>query len=583
MLRSTLCAAATGLAVALPLHAQTEAVPPADYALINARIVVAPGRVIERGTIRIVDGRIAAVGERLTVPPGVVQLDLAGKTVYPGLIDAATTVGMPRMGGEGAGRGRGGGGPAPQQAGSQQSGRSSPPPEADPSQMAADVFSPSEGDLEAYRGAGVTTLGLAFESSGIFPGQTAAVSTGSSEASELVLRAPVSMQVTFGRRRGGYPSTLMGAVAYIKQAFYDAEHDRRVADAFARNPAASPRPTYDAEHRALGAVVAGSLPVWVFGSTERDLERVIETMRELRIQNYVIVGAQEGHRVTDMLKTVGKPVIVSLNFPRPDAITGRVFELHVAPMSGEDSVDIQADSAAVRLARSNAGALSRAGVPIALASYGLTGPGEFRNRILAAIEAGLTKDEALRALTISPARMLGLESAIGTIESGKIANLVVVEGDLFSKDGKIRQVFVEGERFEVRESEAGGRGGRGGGRGGGPAPSAAGDWLGSMEGPSGTMAFTLTLRLEGEAVLGTLTSEMGSVALRGDLAGQDLTLRGTATPPGMNAMDVTITARITDDDLRGTLSVQGMAEVPFTARRRGPGDVQGEAFQGGGR
>ncbi|MGH6690374.1 MAG: amidohydrolase family protein, partial [Longimicrobiales bacterium] len=561
MLRTAMYATAALLAVALPVHAQTEAVAPSDYALINARIVVAPGRVIERGTIRIADGRIVAVGDRVVVPPGVTQIDLAGKTVYPGLIDAATSAGMPRMGGEGGGRGgRGGGGGAPQPAAAAQ-GRPAPPPEVRPSQMAADVFSATEDDLEAFRAAGVTTLGLAFESSGIFPGQTAAVSTGSGEASSLVLRTPVSLQVTFGRRRGGYPSTLMGAVAYIKQAFYDAEYDRRVAEAFARNPAAAPRPSYDAEHRALGPVVAGTLPAWIFGSTERDLERAAEITQELKLQNYVIVGAQEGYRALNLVKAMGKPVIVSLNFPRPDNVTGRVFENHVAPASGEDVEDQQADTAAAKLARTNASVLSKAGIPIALASYGLAGPREFRDRILAVIEAGLPADDALRALTVTPARLLGVESAVGTIEQGKIANLVVVEGDLFSKDGKIRQVFVEGERFEVREppagSRGGGRGGRGGGGGEGPTVNVAGDWTGSMEGASGTMPFTLTLRMEGEAVAGQLSTEMGTVALRGPLTGQDVVLRGTATPPNMNAMEITITARITGDDLRGTLVVQG--------------------------
>jgi hypothetical protein len=102
-----------------------------------------------------------------------------------------------------------------------------------------------------------------------------------------------------------------------------------------------------------------------------------------------------------------------------------------------------------------------------------------------------------------------------------------------------------------------------------------------MEGPSGTMPFTLTLRMEGEAVAGQLSTEMGTVALRGPLTGQDVVLRGTAAPPNMNAMEITITARVTGDDLRGTLAVQGMAEMPFNARRRGPGGDTGEAMQGG--
>jgi hypothetical protein len=447
-----------------------------------------------------------------------------------------------------------------------------------PEQLAADVFDPSEAQLEGMRAAGVTTLGLAFDATGIFPGQTAAVSTKSGDPAALVLRTPVSMQVTFGRRRGGYPGTLMGTLAYIKQAFYDAEYDRRVGEAFQRNPATAPRPAYNAEHRALGPVVAGSLPVWFFASGERDIARTLELARELHVQNFVLVGAQEGYRTPDALKATGQPVIVSLNFPRPDAVTGRSFELHVAPPSGEDAEDARADSAVLRAARGNAAALQRAGVPIALASHGLSGGADFRNAVLSAVEAGLSAEDALRALTVTPARLLGVESALGTIEPGKFANLVVVEGDLFSRSGRVRDVFVEGERFEVRETaRTGARGAGGGAR----TASAAGVWSGSIESPGGTMPFTLTLTVDGDDVTGQLATEMGSTSLTGELSGQDLVLRGTATPPGMNAMSISITARISGDDLRGTLVAQGMAEVPFVARRREPGEDRGEAMQGG--
>lgn len=573
MLRPAWYATAAAVVLAMPAEAQTEAVAPPDYALINARIIVAPGRVIERGTIRVTDGRIAAVGDRVTLPAGVVQFDAAGRNIYPGLIDAATTTGLPRVMPQGGGRG---GGPEPagaQQAAQPSQGRQQPPPQVRPGQMAADVFAPSESELEAYRAAGVTTLGLAFESGGIFPGQTAAVGTGSADAAELVLRTPVSLQVTFGRRLGAYPGTLMGTIAYIKQAFHDAAYDARATEAFEGSPSA-PRPSYDAEHRALAPAAAGSLPVWFTGSTERELERVTSLAAELGVQNYTIVGAQEGWKVADLLKSAARPVIVSLDFPAPNAVTGRAFDLHVAPASGEDTVAEEADSAAARAARGNAAALASAGVPFALASYG-GAAGDFRTAILAAVEAGLAPDDALRALTETPARVLGIDGVAGSIEPGKLANLVVVEGDLFSDSGRVREVIVEGERFEL--SEPARRGGRGGGRGdatgedAGEAPRVAGEWAGSMESPGGTFPFTLNLSLDDSALTGTLASEMGTVALSGELNDQDVVLTGTATPPGMNAMDITISGTITGDDLSGTIAVQGMADTPFSARRRGPG------------
>ncbi|MGH7577943.1 MAG: hypothetical protein ACREM1_22835, partial [Longimicrobiales bacterium] len=360
MVRPGLYATLAAAVLALPAYGQTDAVPPSDYALVNARIVIEPGNVIERGTIRVSDGRIAEVGADVTVPEGVVTLDMIGRTVYPGLIDVATSVGLPPVSAQGGRGGRGGGGSGGSQA-DEPNGRE-PPPHVRPGQMAADVFAPSASALESLRATGVTTLGLAFETGGIFPGQVSAVSTGSGDPSDLVLRTPVALQVTFGSRPDGYPRTLMGAIAYIKQAFLDAEHEARATAAFEQDPASALRPSYDAEHRALAPVAAGTLPVWFVGETDRDLGRIADLAAEMGVQNYTVLGAQQGWKATDLLSAVGRPVIVSLAFPEPDDVTARTFELHVAPASGEDTAGEEADSAAARAARGNAAALARAGV-----------------------------------------------------------------------------------------------------------------------------------------------------------------------------------------------------------------------------
>jgi imidazolonepropionase-like amidohydrolase len=306
------------------------------------------------------------------------------------------------------------------------------------------------------RAMGVTVVGLAFDS-GILSGQTAALSLGSTSVDSALLRPRVGIQIGLQTRRGGYPTTLMGTMAYLEQAFSDALYQKRVAEAFERNPGQGPRPVRDADREALIAAAEGKMPVFIAASRESDLRRAVALAKRSNL-DYVLVGAQEGFRATDLLSKEAKPVIVSLNFPRPDEMSGRAFELHVAPLSGRDTADINADSAAARQLRGNAAALVKAGVPIALASFGLQRPQDFRTRVRNAVEAGLTPDEALRALTLTPARVLGLERVIGTIENGKMANLVVTEGDLFSRDGRIRHVFIEGRRFDIRETENTGRG-----------------------------------------------------------------------------------------------------------------------------
>jgi imidazolonepropionase-like amidohydrolase len=416
-----------GAICAPPVHAQAPPTPPDHYALTNARIVAAPGRVIERGTVIVRDGRIVAVGAQVAVPPGAIPIDLAGHTVYAGLIDAAASFGLPAVTGQDAERGA----------------------ELMPARSAADVWTASADEVEAMRNAGFTALGLAF-GGGIFPGRVAAVSTGGAARSP-VLRSPVAQQVVLGRRRGGYPGTLMGAIAYVRQSFYDVQYDLRARQAFERAPS-GPRPDYDPEHRALQPAVTGELPVWFVASTERELGRVPTLAREIEVRNYVIVGAQEGWRALPALKAVAQPVIVSLEWPSAGEITGRAFELNVAPVTGENTARAEADSAALRSARGNAAALARAGIPFALSSHGMRSAAALRDRLRATVEAGLSPDDALRALTVTPARVLGLEQAMGTIDAGKLANLVVTQGDLFAGDGRIRHVFVEGVRYDVPES-----------------------------------------------------------------------------------------------------------------------------------
>ncbi|MEO7997865.1 MAG: amidohydrolase family protein [Gemmatimonadaceae bacterium] len=434
--------------------------PRQDYALTNTRIVTAPGKVIERGTILTRDGRIVAVGTNVAIPAGVVQMDLAGHTVYPGLIDAATSVGLPSptralpedaaaAGGRGGGGGRGG---APAQApgrGVPLGRPTTPPPpvilpEIDADAEAADMFAPTDDELKAFRASGVTTVGLVFDG-GIFPGRVGAALTGMRDGSRLSLRSTVGQEVSFGTKRAGaYPGTGIGAVAFIRQAFLDAQYEARVEKAFkAGTPGA--RPSNDPFRRSLIAASTNGIPSWFVASTERQITRVAEIASELELKNPVVVGSQEGFRSIAALKKMGATALVSLRWPSVDSITGRQF---LAVGSGKTGVAPAATAADTAVIRGNAAALVKAGIPVVLASFGGEGNMPFRDRIRFSIAAGLTADEALRATTVTPAALLGISAAVGTIEVGKLANFVVVSGnDLFAAGVPLKHVFVEGRLY----------------------------------------------------------------------------------------------------------------------------------------
>jgi imidazolonepropionase-like amidohydrolase len=461
MRRMTLLALPPALAVAVATAAaQTPAAgsppPPSrvDYALTNVRIVTAPGRVIERGTVLTRDGRIAAVGAQVSIPAGVVQMDLSGHTVYPGLIDAATSIGLPSptrqlpssdaeaapgQGGRGRGAAPAGGRGMPV------AGRGMTPlppvvlPQIDAAAEAADMFSPTPEELRTLRAGGVTTVGLVFNG-GLFPGRVGAALTGSRDNSRLVLRPSVGQEVAFGSLPGRYPGTGIGAIAYIRQAFLDAQYEGRLDKAMkAGTPGA--RPSNDPFRRALMPAAANEMPSWFVASTERQITRAVEIAKEMGLRNPVVVGAQEGWRSVGALKQSGATAVVSLRWPAPDSVTGQDFLLVGIGKTGTAPPPTNE-------VRMNASALAKAGIPVALASFGGESGPTFRERIRNTIEAGMSADDALRAATVTPAAVLGVTAAVGTIEVGKLANLVVVTGnDLFASGSPIKHVFVEGRLF----------------------------------------------------------------------------------------------------------------------------------------
>ena len=447
----------TALLIGAPVFAQVGSAPPNSYALTNARIVAAPGRVIERGTVVIRNGRITEVGAQVNAPSDVQRMDFTGLTIYPGLIDPAATIGLPRAPAGGQQGGRGAPAAAPQ------SGPAGVIQEIQPTRTAASVARLQDSDLESLRALGITVAQLAFDKA-IIGGQTAVLALRTTAVDSALLRTPAAVQIGMETRRGGYPSTLMGTLAYLEQAFSDAAYQQRVSDAFERAPGSGPRPVYDADRSALAPAIAKKIPVLITATRESDLRRSVALAKRMNV-DYVLLGTQEGYRAVDLLSKEAKPVIVSFDYPRADQVTGRAFDLHVAPVSGRDSVKIAADSAVAKQLRANAAALVKAGVPVAFTTYGLERLADFRERVRGAIEAGLSPDEALRALTLTPAKILGLDRVTGSVEPGKLANLVVTEGDLFASSGRVRHVFVEGQHFNVREPENQGRGGRGG-RGG---------------------------------------------------------------------------------------------------------------------
>ncbi|HEY6332440.1 MAG TPA: amidohydrolase family protein [Blastocatellia bacterium] len=412
---------------------------PRVYAIKDAQIVTGPGKTIPKGTVVFRDGLIIAVGETAKIPADARVIDGTGLTVYPGLIDAFGTFGQPAPPAPPAPAGFGNRAAAAARAQTPQT------PEqvhGDPSASAADEFKPDETGLEAARFDGFTTE-LISPPQGIFAGQTSLVDLGSQDVPKMVVRAPVALTIQFTTARGFgggiYPVSLMGSVAYIRQTFYDAIHYRDEVARMDRAKHGVERPEYDKKLAALLPVLKGEMPVIFVADTDTDIHRALAISDEFKLKP-IIQGAMEGYRVAEMLGTRKIPVIVSLDFPKRQADL---------PDDVDEPLRILRERAD---APKCAGKLSAAGVKLAFSS-GKLKPDDFIANVRKAVDNGLSKDAAFRALTIDAAEILGASDQLGTIEKGKIANLTVVSGDLFAKDSKVRHVFIDGDEVELKKPE----------------------------------------------------------------------------------------------------------------------------------
>jgi imidazolonepropionase-like amidohydrolase len=449
-----LLAGAPALAGAQSMALQTES---GTWAITNARIETVTKGTIDKGTIVIRDGLIESVGANVTPPRDARVVDYSGKTVYPGFIDLTSSMGLPAEAGRGGRGGRGGGGApaAESDSGPRNVG-------LEPERVIADEARPDAAAVKAARDHGIVAA-LVAPDRGLFRGQSALLPMRDT-ADTWVIKSPVAINVGYQGVPGEYPGTLLGVIAYQRQSLYDAQRYAMIMERYKTNPRGMQRVNYDPALEALVPVVKGDLPLFVAASEENEIRRALALGKEFNVK-VTLVGAMEGFEALDALKGA-RPPVVTVDFPQPTQVTR--WDYHYVTREGFEQ-DSAARIADVRKEiEGNAAKLNAAGIQFALASGGLA-PQAFMDNVKKAIAAGLSRQTALEALTIRPAEIAGVDQQLGSIEAGKIADLVVMDGDALTDSGRIRSVVVDGLSYDVTPTPPGGRGGRGG-RGGANSP-----------------------------------------------------------------------------------------------------------------
>ena len=519
------------------------------YAITNAQIVTVSGPNLAKSTIVIRDGLIESVGETAKIPADAQVIDGTGLIIYPGFFDAYTSLGIaapapiaPRV-------------PGQTPTANQPSSNSNYPEGLQPDESAEDRLKAGDAQFETQRNAGITSA-LTVSKDGIFNGQSALIDLAGESVSGMIIKSPVAEHITFTTlRTGGYPVSLLGTFSALRQMFLDAQRLQTIQKMYDKDPRGMKRPDNDKSLEALIPLLKGEMPVVFNANKEIEIIRALDFAREFNLKA-IIAGGQEAGKVADRLKAQNVPVLLSLDFPKRTA-----------------SASAEADPEPIELLRlraetpKTAARLNQAGVKFAFQSGGMKNISDFLMNANEAVKNGLSKTDAVRAMTLSSAEIFGVDNRLGSIEKGKIANLVVSRGDIFDKSKVITQVFVDGRLFEPKApAKPDGKTPNGGTTQPGTAANVGGNYAINIEIPGQPIEGTLNLTQQNDNLTGNFQSQLGSVPLKdGKVTAEGFTFNITVQFGG-SEVEVFVKGAVSGNQISGTFtSPQGT--IPFSGTK----------------
>ncbi len=403
-------------ALAPALHAQK----PAVYAVTGAKIYTMAGPPIENGTIIILGGKIAAVGADVPVPPGAEVIDAKGLQVYPGLFDSYSRLGLTEIGAVSA------------------TVDTSELSQYNPHLNAYTAIHPASDHIPVARANGITHAvaapgggGFGGSSGGVIPGQATLINLSGWTIEEMDIRKSVGLVVnwpsmqtttfdtsTFETRQRPFTEVKKEYEERVGKLEDWLNAARQYAQAIASPAAAGIE--RDQKLEALGPVIKGERPVIVNANQERDIRNALEFCQKQKLR-MILAGGGEAWKVKDELKKAGVPVIL-----RP---------VQTLPMQEDDPYDRP---------NTTAGELQQAGIQVAIATFDSSDSRTLPYEAGNAVPFGLAWEEAIKAITLYPAQILGVADQLGSIEVGKRANLIVTDGDPLEIQTDFKHVFING-------------------------------------------------------------------------------------------------------------------------------------------
>lgn len=372
-------------------------------AIVNGTVVTGTGEVFSPGMILIQGDRIAAVGAALHIPGFAKVIDARGMVVWPGMIDPYTTLGMSEVGMDRA------------------TNDANEATSTNTAQLRAiDGVNPDGEPILVTRIGGVTTAFVSPGGANPINGQGAIIDLSGRTAAAMTIRAEAALVLNFGAKRSGsYPSTRPGTVAFIRQTLFDAQ-----AYAEKMKPAEGPEKNKNTggislQNEALTRALKGELPVFVLAGNAQEILSAIAVAQEFKLKA-VLVNPRETWKVLPEIKAAGLPVLFGATFSVPPA--GERYDRQYAA----------------------AGELRKAGIPFAFTTMSNHNVRNLPELAAMSVTFGLDEKAAVEALTLAPARILGIEKDYGSIAAGKVANIVIWSGNPLQLTSRVKTVLIRG-------------------------------------------------------------------------------------------------------------------------------------------
>ncbi|OWY24569.1 amidohydrolase [Sphingobacteriales bacterium UPWRP_1] len=396
------------------------------YAITGATVYTQYNQKTENATLLIRKGIIEAVGTNIAIPQGAVVIEAKGKFIYPSFIDLYSNYGMPDM------PKREGGFDGAPQTDSKKKGAYNWNQAIKPEFNASENFTADDKRAKEYRNLGFGMV-LTHQTDGIARGSGTLVLLKEGKENELVVKDRASANYSFskGSSTQDYPSSQMGVIALLRQTYYDAQWYAKTKPGEEEYNI-----SLDAWNKLQG------LPQVFEVSDKLEALRADKIGDEFGVQ-YLMKGSGNEYQRTDELKATGAGFILPLNFPDAYDVENPFDAMNVELSKMKHW----------ELAPSNPQMLAKAGITIALTTYGLKDMGQFAKNLRKAIKRGLSPEEALKALTFTPANLLGVYNQTGSLEKGKLANFIITSKPVFDEKAELHENWVKGARYVLKSME----------------------------------------------------------------------------------------------------------------------------------